>query len=440
MQKKRICLLLLATLLIVGLIGCSGNNTSSPSQDSNTKNDSNSSTQELKVICVGTEADSYTKIYQGIADEFSSNNEYGVKVKFEFYENEQYKTKLTTLMAANNVEDIFFTWELGFLKPFVEAGKVYSLQEAMDSDSEWKARFLEGVLEPLTFDGKLYAVPTQTTFCVMFYNKQIFEDNGLSIPTTYEEFLNVCETLKNNGITPMSLGGSDAWIPAQFVQQITNGIAGIELYNGICDGTRKWNDPAHIEAAKEVQAMIEKGYFQDGMIGMSPEEARSLFMNGKAAMYFMGCWEVSTFISDDCPIKDYVGAFILPAKNAEHNYINVGSVDTSFAISENCKNKEAAVAFLKYYTSSSAQEKLLYEAGRLPSTKIEVDESKVAPLVSEVISISEKFKGLTPWWDRVFGAGEGVEFNNTCTAVFAGEDPQERFDALQAFAEENANR
>ena len=78
--------------------------------------------------------------------------------------------------------------------------------------------------------------------------------------------------------------------------------------------------------------------------------------------------------------------------------------------------------------------------GRLPSLKLEVDDSKIDPLVAEIISLSNQAKGLTPWWDRAFGAGEGVEFNNQCLAVFGGSDPRKAFDELQAFAEENADR
>lgn len=61
----------------------------------------------LTVMCVGTEADTYIDAYNSIAEKFSEDNEYGVKVKMDFYENEQYKTKLTTLMASNAVPDVF---------------------------------------------------------------------------------------------------------------------------------------------------------------------------------------------------------------------------------------------------------------------------------------------------------------------------------------------
>lgn len=127
----------------------------------------------LTAMCVGSAANAYRETYQEIADEFSKDNEWGATVNIEFYENEQYKTKLTTLMASNSVPDIFFTWELDYLKPFVEGGKVASLQEAMAEDDQWKNSFADGVLDPVTYDGKLYAVPTQKSFCVMFYNKKI---------------------------------------------------------------------------------------------------------------------------------------------------------------------------------------------------------------------------------------------------------------------------
>lgn len=438
--KKLTGMYLLGVLLVSSLSGCGSNITSEQEKVENSAIEDSDKTV-LTVMASGTAADTYKETYQGIADDFSANNEYGVTVQFEFYEREQYKTKLTTLMAANAVPDMFFTWELDYLRPFVEGGKVYDLTEELNKDEEWKSRFVEGALEPLTYDGKTYAVPTQTTIATMYYNKQIFADNGVEVPTTYEEFLNVCETLKKNGVIPMTLAGSTSWIPSEFIQQISNGIGGMDLYNGILEGTRKWNDEANIEAGFEVQSMIDKGYFQDGMLGMGSDEAKLLFQQGKAAMYYMGAWEASTFINESLtPVSNDIGVFNIPGKNPVNNGIIVGSVDSSYAISENCQNKEAAVAFLKYYTSVAAQERLLYEQGRMPSIKLDVDESKLKPLVVDLISLSANAKGLTPWWDRAFGAGEGAEFNNQCMAIFGGDEVNAAFDNLQQFAEANKQR
>ena len=433
MKKKAAAVLLTAVMMGSLLSGCSGGGDSAGGQAGGSKGG-----DTLTVMCVGTEADTYIDAYNAIAEEFSKNNEYGVEVKIDFYENEQYKTKLTTLMASNAVPDVFFTWELSYLQTFVEGGKVADITSYLEEDQEWKNSFADGTLELLSFDGKNYGIPTQKSLCVMFYNKQIFQENNLQVPTTYEEFLEVCQTLKDNGVTPMSVCGTDAWIPAQFVQQIAGGMAGDQLFNDICNGKEKWNNEIHVKAAEEVKKMADKGYFQDGYIGMGPEESTDLFTTGKTAMYFQGAWDADKCAKSE--IGENVGAFVLPPYDSQYTNISVGSVDTSFAVAETCKNKDAAVAFLKYWTSQESEETLLYENGRIPAGNYEIDESKLSPLMVDILNISNSQVGLTPWWDRQFGAGEGVEFNNTCVSVLGGEDAQTAFDALQQFAEDNADR
>lgn len=434
-MKKKIVAAMLAALTAGSLLltGCGGGSSSGESGSG-----SSGGGDTLTVMCVGTEADTYIDGYNAIAEKFSEDNEYGVNVEIEFYENEQYKTKLTTLMASNAVPDIFFTWELSYLEPFVEGGKVADITSYLEEDQEWKDSFADGTLELLSYDGKNYGVPTQKSLCVMFYNKQIFEENGVTVPETYEEFLDVCQTLKDNGVTPMTVCGTDAWIPAQFVQQIAGGMAGDALFNNICEGTEKWNNETHVKAAEEVKAMADKGYFQEGYIGMGPEESTDLFTSGQSAMYFQGAWDADKCAKSE--IGENVGAFVLPAYDPQYNNISVGSVDTSFSVSETCKNKDAAVAFLKYWTSQESEDSLLYEYGRIPAGNYDIDESKLSSLMVDVLNISNSQVGLTPWWDRQFGAGEGVEFNNTCVAVLGGEDAQTAFDSLQQFAEDNADR
>lgn len=432
MKKKLVSVLLTGLLVGSVLTGCSGSNAEG-TKESNARGE-----ETITVMCVGTEADTYIDAYNSIAQKFSEDNEYGVNVEIQFYENEQYKTKLTTLMASNAVPDIFFTWELSYLQPFVEGGKVADITSYLEEDQEWKNSFADGTLELLSYDEKIYGVPTQKSLCVMFYNKQIFEKNGLQVPTTYEEFWNVCQTLKNNGVIPMAMCGTDAWIPAQFVQQIAGGMAGDELFQDICEGKEQWNNDTHVKAAEEVKKMADEGFFQDGYIGMGPEESTDLFTSGEAAMYFQGAWDADKVANSD--IGEDAGAFVLPPYNPQYKNVSVGSVDTSFAISETCKNKDAAAAFLKYWTSQESEDMLLYEYGRIPAGNYEIDASKLSSLMNDVLNISNSQVGLTPWWDRQFGAGEGVEFNNTCVAVLGGEDSKDAFDALQQFAVDNQTR
>ena len=438
-MKRAGCLFMAMMLTVLAISGCSNSSSGESGQESQKSNDDSSGGEVMKIMSVGTETDQYTATMRELAKEFSENNEYGVTVEFELYENEQYKTKMTTLMASNAVTDIFFTWELGYLEPFVSSGKVMSLQDALDADPEWRDSFLEGVLDYFTYDGEVYAIPSQIAYCTMFYNQDIFEQYDLEVPQTYEDFLNICETLKAAGVTPMTLAGSEAWIPAQFISQLALGIGGDKTYENIMNGTEAWNNNAYKQAAEEAQKMVEKGWFTDGMLAMTYDEAIMKLNNGEAAMYFMASWDASGFVVDSCPIKDSIGTFNMPAMNPEYNHLVVGSADTAYAISKNCSNPEAAVAFLKYITSKDWQERDLIRNAKMPTVIFDIDESQLTPLVSDIVN-NLKDAQVFPWWDRVFGSGEGESFNNACLAVFGGEDVDTAFGELQVQIEANAQR
>lgn len=451
MKSKRILAAILATMMsLVSFTSCA-NSYQSESKASESTVASSQSTAEsseaasgdvetLSMMYNGTETDGAYPYYKQFVEDFNATNDMGVKFDIEFYENEQYKTKLATLMASNSVPDLFFTWELDYLRPFVEGGKVYDITEMANADAALKDSFQEGVLEPLTYDGKLYALPTQICFTVMYYNKAIFAANNISVPTTWEEFEAACATLKANDVTPLVVQASDAWIPAQFVQQMVGGLEGLSVYNGLLDGSVKWNNPTHVEAGQYLQKLTSAEYMQPGFLGMKQEEGRKIFMGGNAAMYFMGSWEISTLLSDGSSVADDVGAFVLPAIKPEHNNIVVGSVDSSLAISASSANPEASFAMIKHWVSKESQETMLYDIGRIPAIKLDIDRSRVSGLMAECLDISDNLVGMNPWLDRAFGAGEGVEFNNTVLAVCGGEDPQTSFDNLQRYVDDTVSR
>jgi len=373
--------------------------------------------------------------------QFNANNKYNVELQLEGYENQQYKTKLTTLMISNAQPDIFRTWEAGFLKPFVDGGKVYPIGDAIDKDSEWKDRFVDGVFGPLTFNGKVYGVPSTKQMCVMFYNKKMFKDAGIdSVPKTYEEFLAAIESLKKINVIPISIPAQQAWVAGQFFQQLANGVGGVDLYKKICDGATKWNDPRFTEAATLLANLVKNNTFQKGFLGMSMNEGRDLFKNEKAAMYYMGSWDFPVLTAEDVPVTKNIDFFLLPPVKPENSGVNVGSVGTVVAVSSKTKNIDAAIAFVKSLSDKDIQEDLIYKNNQAIVTKIKLDESKLDPLTLKFSNMQSDVHTLTPWFDRIFGAGEGVEFNNAAVAIMGGKDPAEQMKILQKFAEDNKER
>ncbi len=126
----------------------------------------------------------------------------------------------------------------------------------------------------------------------------------------------------------------------------------------------------------------------------------------------------------------------MPSVEADHANVSVGSLDNSYAVTTNCKNVEAAVGFLKYWTNEENASMLLYDYGRMPATAIELDDSKLSSLSKDTITCFEAQEALTPWFDRM-DTDLGNEFNNSSIAIANGDDPAEIFDALQEYAEAN---
>ncbi|MFT4006282.1 MAG: extracellular solute-binding protein [Lacrimispora sp.] len=445
MKKSTISILALAMAAGMALAGCSGTKNTETTAASGTAGSTaapaSGEKKTMTAMFLGSSQDqAVVDIIQKMTDQFNADNPYNVEFKFETYENEQYKTKLTTVMASNSAPDVFFTWSAGYLKPFVEGGKVYEIGQLINGDDEWKSRFNDGAFGPVTYDGKVYAVPHGQTVAAMFYNTRLFEENNIAVPTTFDELKQACVTLKSKGIIPISVPVKDAWIAGQFLQQLANGVGGMDLFNGTVDGTKKWNDGDYVKAGSLLKELADIGAFPDGFLGMTNDEGRDLFIQEKAAMYYMGSWDISLLSAEDAPVSKNIGVFNMPASNPEAGNVAIGDVDQCLAISSSCANVEAAAAYIKLFSDTAAQEAYAYNANYLLSTKTKLDESKMSPLFIKVSSLQQELGGVTPWLDRVFGAGEGVEFNNAAQAIIAGKDPQEQMDGLQQFAEDNALR
>jgi raffinose/stachyose/melibiose transport system substrate-binding protein len=282
MKKLKILFLAgLALLMTAGVVFAGGTK-----QSSGTK-------KVMTAMSLGSSQDqAIVDIIKKVTDQFNANNPYNVEFRFETYENEQYKTKLPTVMASNSTPDVFFTWSAGYLKPFVEGGKVYEIGKLVDADADWKDRFNDGVFGPVTYNGKVYAVPHGQTVAVMYYNTRLFAENNIQIPTSYDELVKVCQTFIAKGIAPISVPVKDAWIAGQFLQQLANGVGGMNLFNGTVDGSKAWNDSDYIRAGTLLLELANMKAFPDGFLGMTNDEGSDLFPQEKTAMYYMGSWDI----------------------------------------------------------------------------------------------------------------------------------------------------
>lgn len=388
MTRKAWAITLMIATLAATALGCGTannssstggkENTGSASGNTSTAATSTNSSKEGDTIKIkmmhlwpdGSNSAQNKLVKQIIADYESANP--NVKIETEVLENEQYKNKLKVLSASNKLPDIGFTWAAGFLEPYVKGNKFAPLDDLLEG--ELKDQFVAGTTEAYASDGKTYALPVELNIVPVYYNKEIFAKNNIQPPQTYDELKQIISTLNANKVTPIALGSKDAWTGSFWYMYLADRIGGPDVQDQAV-ATSSFSDPSLLAAAQEAQALVQSNAFIKGFNGLSNDEAKSEFMNEKAAMYAMGTWEVPNFTTNpDIPqeFRDKVGFFKFPAYEGGQGNVNdwVGGPGVGLFVSEDSKVKEEAKKFVSYFVQQWG-ELSVTEAGIIPATKVD---------------------------------------------------------------------
>lgn len=340
---------------------------------------------------------------------------------------DDYLTKVTAELASGNVPDLFRTWLTGRLQPFVEAGYVYPMNELV-ANSEILSKTVSDTSKAYSSygDDTFYAIPLIASAEIIYYNKTIFEECGVTVPTTEDEFYAACEAIKAKGYTPIAMGGGDAWFSAiPFMTLFQRIDENDEMYNAVCVNKEcKFNDEIFTKTSEAYLKMAQ--YFNDNAVSTSCGEAEALFQNGKAAMIFDGTWSTATFATT---MGDTVGCFNYPAADGASTEFLM-NYDEGYSIGAKTEHPELCIEFYEIMFGQEMQAKYA-EAGNLIACQgIEYDTSKVPALTNEVAALLATAVTSNIPWDNPLGTNMGTEFNMTVQSVLGGNDPATAFATL----------
>jgi len=208
----------------------------------------------------------------------------------------------------------------------------------------------------ITDDGSdVFCVPMASVIHGFIYNKAIFDELGLEEPETEQEFLDLLQAIKDDGVyQPLVMGTVDQWESATMgFQNIgPNYWHGEEGRLGLINGTAKYNEGGFL-AAFEALARWQP-YLPDGYQALSYPDAQNLFALGMGAVYPTGSWDIGVFRSMDLDFE--MGAFKPPApEGAEKCYIS-DHVDIALGLNASSPHQEAAMTFLEWLTTAEFAE------------------------------------------------------------------------------------
>jgi len=419
---------MLAGALTLGLAAC-GKNTTGTENANNTTNGAKN--VELRFSHIwGADTDPFTPAAKKVIADYQAANK-NVKIIVDTNENEAYKTKIKAMAAANELPDLFSTWGGGFSKPFIDANRVLQIDEYLTDDI--KGKLVNGTLTNMTYDGKTYGMPFLLSAGALFVNKELFEQNGLTIPTTYEELMTAVKTFKSKGITPMAVSAKDKWTMAMYFDVIALRAAGPEKITKTLTKQGSFKDPEFLNAATRFKELVDAGAFPKGAAGISNDEAEVPFYEGKIPMMFKGSWAAGKAGLPESKVKGKIVAISFPSipeGKGNAKQFTGGAVD-AVMVSANTKNKEEAVKFQMYFAENMSKESYLSGAS-LPAWKTDVDESKINPSIVDVVNLTKDAEGFTIWWDTLLAGKDTENYLNALQELFMGtKTPQQFVDSLQ---------
>ena len=320
-----------------------------------------------------------------------------VEITVTFVGSDLLNPALVPALSAGEGPDIFrFGTGPGQPAAIIEGGLVKDLTHYYTAYG-WDKVIPENVVNYTSSNGKLWAVGDEVENTLMFYNKQIFADLGLDVPTTMEEFTKLVDTLMDAGYEiPIGLGGADKWPISHWQSMLFGRFAGPEGIDRVMFGDGRWDEPEFVEASRLLQDMAKKGYFGDNPLANGFAEIMEVFWRGEIPMTFTGPWvigEAINFLGEDIanfgvlqipPLAD--GQKIYPTEDIGSGwYINAATEDPDLAAE--------IIDFLLFRRESRAQ--LLASGEDIPVGPIDdlLDEVEMPALREEMIALVDRDRG-----------------------------------------------
>lgn len=281
-----------------------------------------------------------------IIEAFQAENE-DIVVTASYFDTDGIKDACKVAASSDTLPSMWFNWGGSLGQFYVDNDKTYDLTEYAEQNG-WHDKFSAGALNLCTLGGELSGYPTGYNVVGVFYNKEIFEECGVTVPTTFEEFEEVCAVIKEHGYTPMVAAGMHGWHVMRWVELLFEYYAGAELHDKMNSLEESWNNEAVINAFAKYQEWTELGYFPDGFVTADPNDTILPFGMGECAMDIQPQGYDNSFITNELDMNKY-DVFAFPS--AGTNRVSAFAEMTQFNAKLTEEELDACVKFMDYYCS-----------------------------------------------------------------------------------------
>ncbi len=273
----------------------------------------------------------------------------------------QAKAVLATRMQGGNPPDSF---QVHAGRGLVDTWVVANMMEPITfiyEEEGWLDAFPQGVIDMVSDEGEIYSVPANIHRSnVLWYNKPIFDQYGLSAPVTIEEFFDVAEELAHAGVTPLALGDVNTWEATHLLESVLLASLGPDAYAGLWDGATPWDGPEAKQALDVFVDILE--YVNTDHAALTWDEAAQYVIDGRAAMTVMGDWAHGYFMAmEQEPGADY---HWIASPGTEGTFMMLSD---TFGLPKGAPHRSNAVNWLKVVGSVDGQDAFNPRKGSIPA-------------------------------------------------------------------------
>jgi raffinose/stachyose/melibiose transport system substrate-binding protein len=373
--------------------------------------------------------------FTNIAQEYEKLHP-GVKVELIQESDDSVKDRTKTLVASNSLTDVYFSWTGSWGGNFVRGHRAVDLSPIIGPDADWGKTLVPAAVEAFQYNGKDYGIPLYLDAKFMGYNKAIFQKLGIAVPSSLEELMTACDTIKKAGITPISLGNKESWPVVHYAGQLlAYNVPRATLEQDFDPKTAKFDDPGYVAALTQYKELSDHCFDGASVNGTSYASALQQFGNGKAAMYYQEIIEFDQSTAADGGLKQSdFGFFVLPVpKDAKGDPKAIEGAPEGYMINTASKNIPLAIDFMKFVTSKENGQVLSAPPYGQPSATIGgASEDKMSPSVVQGLVVLKSASYLVPWLDTANSARTAAAWLASLQALAGGTmTPQQVMDSVK---------
>ena len=277
--------------------------------------------------------------------------------------------------------------------------------------------------------GGFKVLPFEYNIEGIWYNKSLFADNDVTAPETWDDLVSAASTFNDAGVTPFSASGEQGWPITRLIGNYIFRTLGPDALKKVADGDAKLTDPEYVAAAQAVADLGASGDFGQGVGSIDYDTAANQFMNGSAAMFYMGSWTLSDFSDTDRNQIgiDNIGFMPFPNVTGGEGDSSQIAANVGLPVTFNAKTYDANVGdWLSCIAGNYGSEALSTE-GRVSGFKVNTPVENVPALTQEVQDRIASTDEAVLWFEALFSTKATTTSQTNAAQLVTGNITAEEF-------------